>query len=149
MSYRVEVEQAKKELRRLRERGADLGPLMPDVAGVMHGAIEEAFEAEADPETGRSWKPLAEATREAREKRGHSGKILQETGLLAASFQQQTGSDFAEVSTNLAYAAIHQFGGRAGRGRKVKIPKRPFAGLGDEHLEEIQELAGDYLAGRL
>ena len=26
----------------------------------------------------------------------------------------------------MRYAAIHQFGGKAGRGRKVTIPARPF-----------------------
>jgi phage gpG-like protein len=31
-----------------------------------------------------------------------------------------------EVGTSVVYARIHELGGRAGRGKKVKIPKRPF-----------------------
>jgi phage gpG-like protein len=30
------------------------------------------------------------------------------------------------VGGHIPYAAIHQFGGMAGRGKKVKIPARPY-----------------------
>lgn len=31
----------------------------------------------------------------------------------------------------MVYAAIHQFGGRAGKGKKVEIPARPFLPAND------------------
>nr|WP_275669259.1 phage virion morphogenesis protein [Pseudomethylobacillus aquaticus] len=43
---------------------------------------------------------------------GLSAKILQDTGLLAASLNASHGSDFAELSAGRVYAAIHQFGGQ-------------------------------------
>jgi len=49
------------------------------------------------------------------------------------------------VGTNVVYAAIHQFGGKAGRGRKVTIPARPFLKLTDEDLEKILQTVEEYL----
>ncbi len=45
----------------------------------------------------------------------------------------------------MIYAAIHQFGGRAGRGHAAKIPARPFLVVQDDDLEEIKEIILDYL----
>lgn len=35
-------------------------------------------------------------------------------------------SRFARIDSNKKYAAIHHLGGKAGRGRKVTIPVRPY-----------------------
>ena len=35
-------------------------------------------------------------------------------------------SRFARIDSNKKYAAIHHLGGKAGRGRKVTIPARPY-----------------------
>ena len=43
------------------------------------------------------------------------------------------------------YAAIHQFGGPAGRGKKVNIPARPYLKLGDDDLDEIRDAIWKYL----
>ncbi|MCX8018204.1 MAG: phage virion morphogenesis protein, partial [Rhodocyclaceae bacterium] len=60
-------------------------------------------------------------------KKGRGG-ILYQTGDLSESIASRFGRTFAEVgvSGRIPYAAIHQFGGKAGRGRKVTIPARPF-----------------------
>ena len=56
------------------------------------------------------------------------------------------------------YAAIHQFGGNAGRGHKSKIPARPFlpmilmgkeARLSDSTLDSVLELTRYYVNGKL
>jgi len=49
------------------------------------------------------------------------------------------------VGTNKVYAAIHQFGGKAGRGKKVEIPARPYLVVQDEDIEEIKQTIWDYL----
>lgn len=46
-------------------------------------------------------------------------------------------NDSAIVGTNEPYAAIHQFGGMAGRGRKVKIEARPFLQLTSQDRQDI------------
>ncbi|MDP8567911.1 phage virion morphogenesis protein [Methylophilus aquaticus] len=90
---------------------------------------ERNFADESGP--AGEWQSLAEATINSREKKGQwPGKKLQIDGSLArsvlytvedSSVTIQAGSGGSE-----AYAAIHQFGGMAGRGRKVKIPARPY-----------------------
>lgn len=41
-------------------------------------------------------------------------------------FLVHEGKKRVEIGTNLDYAAIHQFGGRTGKNKKTKIPKRPY-----------------------
>ena len=43
------------------------------------------------------------------------------------------------------YAAIQNFGGKAGRGRKVSIPARPFLVIQDEDWREIGEELENFL----
>ena len=61
--------------------------------------------------------------------------ILQDTGALRSSIRVYSDSDSVTIGaarvktkagTTMEYAAIHQFGGMAGRGKKVRIPARPF-----------------------
>jgi len=102
----------------------------------MADSIEENFEQQGRPR----WLALAPSTLKDREKKGYTGKILQRTGGLAASVAQDSGDDFARISIAKRYAAIQNFGGRAGRGGRTQIPARPFAKLSDTDIEEIQEL---------
>ena len=76
-------------------------------------------------------------------------KILVTQGLLVGSIDWRAGNEDLRVGTNLAYAAIHNFGGKAGRGKKVVIPPRPFMVVQDEDLEEINDALEDHLTGRL
>jgi phage virion morphogenesis protein len=61
------------------------------------------------------------------------------------SISVRASSDKVVVGTNVVYAAIHHFGGQAGRGRKVTIPARPFMMIQDEDWKEINEVSADYL----
>lgn len=46
---------------------------------------------------------------------------------IAAGEPEKDGDVYTEkVGTNVVYAAIHEFGGRAGRNGSVLIPSRPF-----------------------
>ncbi|POZ60820.1 phage virion morphogenesis protein [Chromobacterium alticapitis] len=54
-------------------------------------------------------------------------KILQDSGKLAASVHSRYGDDYALIGAGgIPYARIHQLGGKAGKGRKVSIPARPY-----------------------
>lgn len=86
-------------------------------------------QTEANLAEGRpKWQPLAASTIAQREKHGTwPGKILQvSSGGLAADISTEVGPTFVRVGSGKEYAAIHQLGGEAGRGRKVHIPARPF-----------------------
>ncbi len=134
---------AKAMLDTLQGRVADMSPVMKSIAAAMHDAVEENFEQEGRPK----WMPLAPATVKQREKLGYGGAhpILQRSGDLAKSIVPGHTATTAFVSTNWPYAAIHQFGGWAGRGRKVYIPARPFLKLADDDIADIEGLIGTYL----
>lgn len=127
---------------RLAKRAGDLSPVMRRIAGILHDAVEENFERQGRP----GWVPLKPRTIRQRAKFGYwPGKILQRRGELAASISRRFDARSAAVGTNRIYAAIHQFGGQAGRGRKVTIPARPFLAVTDQDLGEIAAAIQNYL----
>jgi phage virion morphogenesis protein len=128
-------------LRRLIASGRDLTPAMRRAAGIMHDAVEENFEEEGRPK----WKSLAASTLRQRAKEGSTGKILQRRGNLARSITRHADAESATVGTNLVYAAIHQLGGQAGRGRKVKIPARPYLELTRDDEDTIEKSFAKFL----
>lgn len=148
-------------LQGLQDMGTDTTPIMRQCAGIMAGAVEDAFANQCDPVTGAPWVPLQQATVAARQLAGHDGKILQLSGSLASNIERRYGNGYAVVGTNKDYAAIHHFGGktrphsiRAKFAKALKIPgvgfrksvrhpgssipARPFLGIGPQEEEEIR-----------
>ncbi|QLB43545.1 phage virion morphogenesis protein [Mannheimia pernigra] len=93
------------------------------------------FKAEQDPD-GNNWKALDDRTLALKRKRGKSTKILRQDGYLADKTAYNVTNDNVEFGSKEVYARLHQFGGKAGRGKKVSIPARPWLGVGknDETL---------------
>lgn len=104
-------------LSRLAAAGRDLTPAMRAIATALLSQTEDNFAAEAGP-LGK-WPAL-------KDKKRQGGKILQDTGRLAASVTPYWSAAEAGIGSNAVYAAIHQLGGKAGRGLKTAIPARPF-----------------------
>ncbi len=140
---------------RLIALGEDMEPVMRDIAGILQDAVEQNFEEQGRPK----WESLGAATLKLKAKRGKTTpKILQDTGRLAASITARYDADSATVGTNVLYAAIHQFGGQAGRGHKVTIPARPYLpitpdghlanGLDDEITSILRGAIENALVGR-
>lgn len=147
-------------LGRLAQSAANLTPVMQAIAGVMHRAVEKNFAAEGRPK----WLGLKPPVN----KRRRGGKLLQDTGQLAASIMEGSDASSAWVGTNKKYAAIHQLGGQtrphvilprnkkalAFGGRVVKkvnhpgskIPARPFLMLAPDDEEKIVRTVSDYLS---
>lgn len=111
-------------LQRLATAGQKMGPVFKSISLELLAETVENFEAEGRPK----WLGLAPSTVRRRSKAGTwPGKILSvSAGGLAASVSADSGTDYARVGSNKKYAAIHQFGGKAGRGRKVTIPARAY-----------------------
>lgn len=142
IEIKVDDEKVQRLLINLSKKVGNLSPIMREIAGIMHDAVEENFEKQGRPR----WKPLRPSTIEARKKKGYwPGKILQQRGRLAASISRKYDNNSARVGTNLEYAAIHQFGGLAGRGHKAKIPARPFLKLTRQDMSDIKEVLRKYL----
>ena len=117
----ISIKELQGLLERLSKALENKTPLLRRVANTLQNGTEESFDKQASP-FGEKWKPNAPKT--LQKKRGN--KILIQSGLLSQSFTQKVTGSSAQVGTNKSYAAIHQFGGKAVRGKKVSIPARPF-----------------------
>ena len=117
----LSIEELQGKLERLSKALENKTPLLRRIANTLQNVTEESFDKQASP-FGEKWKPNAPKT--LQKKRGN--KILIQSGLLSQSFTQKVTGSSAQVGTNKEYAAIHQFGGKAGRKKRVTIPARPF-----------------------
>jgi len=116
---------------RLSQPGELLAPAVPIVAG----AIERNFDEEGRP---LPWPPLVPATL----RRKPAGlKILERTGRLRRSIQTRTESSRLVASTDLPYAAAHQFGAP-----RRRLPARPFLVLTPADTEAIAQSVTDSLS---
>ena len=130
-------------MQELASRGENLRPLMKNIAGIMATATEDNFKDEGRPE---KWVDLSETTKKQRQKIGkYPGQILQVSGQLASSVSTAYDNNSAVIGSNLAYAAIHQLGGQAGKNKKTTIPARPYLKLTDNDFEEIIAEVEDFL----
>lgn len=127
----IEINNAQKIayiLNKLANAAQDRTPLMRSIAGTMESAVLQNFDVGGRPK----WLGL----------KYRQGTPLVDTENLMNSITSYYDNNVAEVGTNEPYAAIHQFGGKAGRGRKVDIPARPFLVLTpqdeDDILEDVQ-----------
>ena len=143
----IEDEEVQRGLRNLDNAIDNMAPAFKEIAGVLASEAEEAFEQEKDITTGKAWPDLAQSTKDQRAKKGKwPGKILQQSaGGLAASISQDSNREFAAAGSNKLYAAIHQFGGEAGRNHAVTIPARPYLGLSETGKLEIFDIISDHL----
>ena len=103
--------------------------VLSEVGNAAKNESTRSFESQGSP-FGEAWKALAPAT--LKKKKG-SLKLV-ESGHLKRSLRSNisTSEKRVSVGSNLEYAAIHQFGGRAGRGHKVSIPARPFLPINEK-----------------
>lgn len=125
------------------KQSEDLRPLMKNIAGIFASSTEDNFAEEGRPD---KWVDLSEVTKNLRKEiNKYPGPILQVTGQLATSVNTYYDNDSAVIGSNLAYAAIHQLGGDAGRNRKVKIPARPYIKLTEEDYAEILDKVEKHL----
>lgn len=143
IEVKIENKEVEKALLEIAKRTENLRPLMKNIAGILAYSTEENFKNEGRPD---KWADLADITKKKREKINKwPGQILQVEGQLASSVNTQYDNNSAVIGSNKEYAAIHQFGGNAGRNKKVKIPARPYLQLTDEDFEEIMYECRKYL----
>ena len=129
----------------LLRRTANLKPVFEEIGSMLQTSAEQRFEKEEGPD-GASWPDLAPSTRA---RRGAAAKMLRDSGHLYQSLSYSASRLRVAVGANRVYAAIHQLGGKAGRGKKVEIPARPYLGISDEDRQSIGEILADRLSGGL
>lgn len=89
---------------RLQALGHDGTPAMRAISQILLNETERNFATESGP--GGPWPKLKNP-----DKRREGGKILQDTGRLAASITPYHSATDAGIGSNVAYAAIQQLGG--------------------------------------
>ena len=121
-----------------RQMSIDKHRTLDEIGQYFTSEIQQRFDRSEDHD-GRAWKRL----------KYRVGKPLVNQGILKASITHKIlNGNTVEVGTNVidsaqnreSYARIHNYGGRAGRGKKVKIPKREFFGISDTNEMEINEI---------
>jgi phage virion morphogenesis protein len=139
----------KEELDKLKEKIKNPQVMLETIGNYLVSVISESFEGEKSPD-GTAWEPLSTIVKNSKKERmrklktltkgeDYKRKILHESGRLAGDFRPKIEGDKLTIGTNLIYAAIHQFGGQAGRGKKVTIPARPYLPITGDNLTEKTE----------
>lgn len=118
------------------------GPILDEIGEYLISETLTNFDKERSPD-GTPWKQSQRAIEEG-------GKTLQDKGHLRDSYTHQrlNGSALA-IGSNLIYAAIHHFGGSAGRNRSVDIEARPAMGLTPAMNREIGDIALSHIGKQL
>lgn len=96
----------------------------------------ERFKQEIAPD-GSEWQSLSPKTLARKKKKGKSTKILRQDGYLSDKTAYNYNDQNVEFGSDAKYARLHQFGGKAGRGKKVTIPKRPWLGVNAQDEQKL------------
>jgi len=133
------IQEAIRHLQQLSQTAQNLTPIHRHIGNILQNSIEQSFEDEKSP-FGQAWTPSKK----------DQGKTLTASATLSSSFTVDANRTSVSVGTNLVYAAVHQFGGRAGRNRSITLPARPFLPVQNGELEEgVRGDILEYLRGRL
>ena len=132
--------------------------LMTHIGMAMKAGTVRRFSEGVDPE-GKAWEPSkktiktespakkAKGKKKVAAKKKAHGKTLVDTAHLKKSISFNASPFAVFVGSVLPYARIHQLGGKAGRGRKVTIPARPYLGISKDDKAEIQALIAAHIEG--
>ena len=136
----------------------DIDPvgLNKKIGEVLVSSTKKRFEDEKGPD-GKAWPKSYRAS-------ASGGQTLSDKGRLKNSISYHADANGVEEGTNVKYAHVHQegmeikvknakylrfqVGGGWAKKKKVTIPKRPFLGIDDDDMEEIDGTVIDHIKGR-
>lgn len=144
LRIQIKAEDAAGRLDQIAQRAANMRPAYQAIGNYLVGETQDRIKRETSPD-GSRFQSLAAATVQRKAAKGKIRKILQEEGNLVGTIAAQVQGAGVAIGSNLPYSAIHQYGGRAGRGRKVTIPARPYLGVNEADEAEIVGLIEDHL----
>lgn len=144
LDARVDIGDVQRGLRGLVRASQDIGPLLQAARKPLRTDQREHQKRRRGPD-GPWPGPAASTLRRrarARKKRRRRGRPLGRLpGVLTV---RVLGRDTLVARSRVAWAYVHQEGGRVGRG--ARIPARPFLYFGDEFLDDIDNALREYLA---
>ena len=157
MEFSVTIldKEVRRKIAELKRRCKDTQPAMHEIGQRYERRVLENFAKEQAPD-GTPWKPTKVLSnylgyvgttkggkrRSAYTKKGGfrsafarylaNKKILVLSGRLKSRIHYQADGNSVRIGVaGIPYAAIHQFGGMAGRGRKVEIPAREYLAMNE------------------
>jgi len=139
------IEGLEEAARRIRDFGHPrlLDELLDGVGALVASQTQERIASEKRGADGVAWPAWSERTAARR----HAGQsLLVREGHLRDSIHHVVAGNEVRVGSDMIYAAIHQFGGRAGRGHAVEIPARPYLGLSDDNRDEVRAVVEAFIA---
>jgi len=107
-----------KLLNRIQKQMHNLTPVMNIVGQIVRTSIVRNFEKEGRP---KRWKKHSKMTEK---QRGSGAAILRKENHLMNSIHSKAHKDKAVIGTNIAYAAVHQFGAKKGKFGTVQAKVR-------------------------
>ena len=140
ISMSVRCDLLLKVMERIANKLNDPQPIMEKLGAMAANEVRRNFTvggryfSPENPIGGKNkWKPLSKTTIEIKKSQGNSGPytILKDTGRLSSSIVSKATKDTVTVGTNMVYAALHQFGAKAGQFEmliKAHIRKRKVTG---------------------
>ena len=141
VSVKIDDREVRKLLGGILKRMGNPAPAMKILGAIVRTSIVRNFEKGGRP---TKWQALSPET--LKKKKGTA--ILREQGMaggLMGSVNYKAFNDKVVISANKVYAAIHHCGGKAGRGKKVTIPARPYMMVQDEDWVEMKAALGDFI----
>lgn len=145
------------DMKQLEKNASNLKPILISIGDAAKDISKESFKKEISP-FGDKWAPLSKRTLKA--KKQNKDKILTKTENLknrinAEHSIQEVSKDkikgIVSIGSNVGYAPIHQFGGKAGRGLRAHIPARVFlpvnakGDISKELKEKIESIVFSHL----
>ena len=126
----------------------DMEPVFDSIGRYLVDETEWRFKNSVGPE-GEPWKPSQRVLAHRQSKKYRKEPIderpLIHHSILMTSITYRASHDKVEQGSGEKYAAIHQFGGYAGKNLAAHIDARPFIGVNDADRDEIGAICADYL----
>ncbi len=135
--FKIDLNQILQLINNIEEKINDLSPVLSSFSANIEKNISENF-SQGNP----NWPALSPTT--LKSKQG-SSKMLVNSGALKNSIRTNIKPDGIILGAYKAYAAIQHYGGYACKGRKTKIPARPFLSLTSRNLGDIKNSIAGYL----
>jgi phage virion morphogenesis protein len=155
LEMRLDQVASREVLNRLAGRLEDRSELNARIGGYLEAVTRNRFLTQTGPD-GQRWTPSIRA-------RMTGGLTLRDRGGLEGSITSVATAETVEVGTNKIYGALMQNGGvvepKTGKvlhftipgvgevfARRVRIPGRPYLGIGEADQKGLDEVVFDYLA---
>lgn len=140
LTLTLDDEETRRMLEGMADRLHNMLPLYEEIGEILHESVQTNFEEHRAPD-GTPWASLNPGYAAWKASRGRNADhLLILNRILMGSLHPEPHADRLEYGTNVVYAAIHQFGGKAGRGLKADIPARPYLPASSDEISEWDEI---------